>query len=86
SSGKAPGAKDWRQPSTSSRNDQVVAEGKTSGSSRDLNDVLTLPLAAGETFLAKIFLDGETPVSREFTVPARGIPWVNLFLEASSGD
>lgn len=68
------------------QNDQLVAEGKTSGSSRDLNDVLTLPLAAGETFLAKIFLDGETPVSREFTVPPRGIPWVNLFLEASSED
>lgn len=68
------------------QNDRQVAEGKTSGSSRDLNDVLTLPLPAGETFVAKIHLEGGKFVFQEFTVPSRGLPWVNLFLEGSSAD
>lgn len=61
--------------------DKLIAKGTTSGVSRDLNDVLTLPLKRGKNYKAKIFLPGDKWLIKEFTVPEKGIPWITLFEE-----
>jgi hypothetical protein len=68
-----------------SKNGAEIARGTTSGASRDLNDVLTLELEKGVPLVASFSLPGENGekvvINKEFVVPERGIPWINLYVE-----
>ena len=62
-------------------NGESVAKGRTAGSGRDLNDVLTFELERGTDYTAYLRLDDGTELLKSFTIPERGIPWVNLLLK-----